>query len=158
MVPAWNPSHRPSRASYTAVALARGLSQSVAAMSAAFARLRLRRQRDERLHRRHGRHRCARVRLTFTGDNGATAVRKLVLTPQGFRSEEPLPTGLPIFGYGAYRHYQDEFRRWRSELPVISLFRTDNLFSNTCIRTSDGLHALGVGDFAGPFWSLPLVA
>lgn len=81
---------------------------------------------DERKARRSR----GEVRLVFVGDNGSAMERKLVLTPQGFHSEGPLPSGLPIFGYGAYRHYRDKYHRWQPERPVVSLFRTDNLLSN----------------------------
>ncbi len=70
------------------------------------------------------------ITLTFADPDGQERQRGLKLTPEGFTSSGELPPGLPIFAYGAYRHYRNDFRRWSAGRGVVSLFKSDNLLSN----------------------------
>lgn len=72
----------------------------------------------------------AGVTLTFTADHGETLTRSLTLTPGGITAKGPLPEGLPVFAYGAYRHFLKDYHRWRASRPVLSLFKSDDLISN----------------------------
>ncbi|QFS84378.1 hypothetical protein FIU97_16605 [Roseivivax sp. THAF40] len=72
---------------------------------------------------------AAEVRLTYrAGDT--TSERVLTVTPEGFATSGPEISNLPIFAYGAYRHYQSAQRNWRADRPVRSLFHSDDLLSN----------------------------
>ena len=75
--------------------------------------------------RKHG-----EVRLSFCDEDGNTSERQLTLTPDGFKTKGELPENLPIFGYGAYRHFLNDYRRWSATRPVVNLFRSDVLLSN----------------------------
>jgi predicted ATPase len=79
---------------------------------------------------RKARRRQSEIKLTFTNDDGKAVSRKLTITSNGFQSDGSIPHNLPIFGYGAYRHYRSDYREWVPERPVISLFHTDDLLSN----------------------------
>lgn len=69
------------------------------------------------------------VRVGFIAADGQRRERKLSITGTGFKVEgEPIPD-LPVFGYGAFRHYRDDYRRWAPERGVANLFRSDNLLS-----------------------------
>ncbi|MEX2517735.1 MAG: AAA family ATPase [Paracoccaceae bacterium] len=70
------------------------------------------------------------VRLSFEDQFGGRAERLLKLSPGGFVAEGDAPEGLPVFAYGAYRHYRDNFRNWAAHRGVVSLFESDNLLSN----------------------------
>lgn len=73
--------------------------------------------------------RAGSIRLRFLDAGGKRRERVLNLTPNGFEAEgEDLP-GLPVFAYGAFRHYRDDFRTWSPERGTINLFRSDNLLS-----------------------------
>jgi len=71
------------------------------------------------------------VHLHLSTPDGAQADCRLILRPGALAafasSDAPLP---PVFGYGAYRHYRSDNRRWMPERGVLSLFRSDNLLSN----------------------------
>ena len=69
------------------------------------------------------------IRLRFLDAAGQQRERVLKLSPEGFNTEgEDLP-GLPVFAYGAFRHYRDDYRNWSPERGIINLFRSDNLLS-----------------------------
>lgn len=79
------------------------------------------------------------VRLTFTPDSGRKIRRSLRMSlEEGGRGDTGLwhegdapPPGLPVFAYGAFRHYLGEETEWnRADRGVVSLFRSDNLLSN----------------------------
>lgn len=74
------------------------------------------------------------VRLTYTPDSGKPVVRSLLMQPgdKGLSHDSGAPPpGLPVFAYGAFRHYLGSETRWdREDRSVISLFRSDNLLSN----------------------------
>lgn len=72
----------------------------------------------------------ADVMLRFADSDGQEITRELRVTPDVMGSLGPYPTGLPVFAYGAYRHYRDSERRWRDDITVRSLFHTDFLLSN----------------------------
>jgi len=74
----------------------------------------------------------AQVKLTLKGPKGDERERKLTVTSAGGMQVEgdPFPDNYPVFGYGAYRHYQKPIRRWRPDRGVMSLFRSDDLLSN----------------------------
>jgi Predicted ATP-binding protein involved in virulence len=69
------------------------------------------------------------VRLGFTDASGKRRERRLHLSPAGFRVEGDALPGLPVFAYGAFRHFRDDYRRWTPERGVVNLFRSDNLLS-----------------------------
>lgn len=71
-----------------------------------------------------------RVGLRLVAETGETAETVLHLTPTGFHQTGALPPDFPVFAYGAYRHYRDDFRPWSADRGVISLFRSDSLLSN----------------------------
>ena len=64
--------------------------------------------------------------------------RSLIVTAKGLQHEGELE--LPVFAYGAYRHFLDDHRDWAPERGVVSLFRSDNLLSNPekWLTTLDG--------------------
>lgn len=72
----------------------------------------------------------ATVTLRFCDPDGTTFTRSMTMTPEGFSVESDLPGVLPLFAYGAYRHYRKDNRSWQADRTVISLFRSDNLLSN----------------------------
>lgn len=69
------------------------------------------------------------VALVFQSQDGKTVRRNLRFNAAGFKGGAP-PADLPVFAYGAYRHYLKDFRDWVPERGVVSLFRSDNLLSN----------------------------
>ncbi|MHA6324784.1 AAA family ATPase [Roseivivax sp. CAU 1753] len=73
----------------------------------------------------------ARVLLRFEGRDGRGDVDHLQLrvTPDRITSSGS-EMGIPIFAYGAYRHYQSNQRLWRADRAVRSLFHSDDLLSN----------------------------
>ncbi|MEC3862758.1 AAA family ATPase [Mesobacterium sp. TK19101] len=72
----------------------------------------------------------AEVVLRFADSDGEEVLRELRVDADVMGSLGPYPTGLPVFAYGAYRHYRDSERRWRDDITVRSLFHTDFLLSN----------------------------
>ncbi|PTV97521.1 uncharacterized protein DUF2813 [Rhodobacter aestuarii] len=70
------------------------------------------------------------VRLTFRAVDGTLSRVMLRLTRDGFETKGVLPKGLPIFAYGAYRHYVKACHGWAPERGIITLFRAENLLSN----------------------------
>jgi energy-coupling factor transporter ATP-binding protein EcfA2 len=70
------------------------------------------------------------VRVTLRHRDGKTRTRTLRLGPAGWSGPREALKDLPIFAYGAYRHYLKDFRDWVPETGLVSLFRSDNLLSN----------------------------
>ncbi|WP_181420818.1 AAA family ATPase [Rhodobacter viridis] len=70
------------------------------------------------------------VRLTLQDAAGAQSQLLLKLTPRGFRTEGARPETLPVFAYGAYRHYRQDNHDWTPGRGILTLFRNDKLLSN----------------------------
>ncbi|WP_223639844.1 AAA family ATPase [Rhodobacter sp. TJ_12] len=71
------------------------------------------------------------VRLTFQDATGGAESRVMLrLTRRGLETDGHLPEGLPVFAYGAYRHYVKASHDWAPERGIVTLFRSDNLLSN----------------------------
>jgi AAA domain, putative AbiEii toxin, Type IV TA system/AAA domain len=70
------------------------------------------------------------VRLTLRHKDGKTVTRTLRLNPGGWSGPQEALKDLPVFAYGAYRHYLKDFRDWAPDRGIVSLFRSDNLLSN----------------------------
>ncbi|SIS57045.1 AAA domain-containing protein, putative AbiEii toxin, Type IV TA system [Roseivivax lentus] len=74
------------------------------------------------------------VRLTYSfggsGPHASETERVMTVTPGGFFVTGPDMQTLPVFAYGAYRHYKSVQRAWREDRPVRSLFHSDDLLSN----------------------------
>lgn len=76
------------------------------------------------------RHSHGMVRLTFRRRDGKTITRTMRLGSTGLSGPRTARADLPVFAYGAYRHYLKDFRDWTPERGIVSLFRSDNLLSN----------------------------
>ena len=70
------------------------------------------------------------VRLTFQDAGGGQSQLMLKLTRRGFAVEGPRPENLPVFAYGAYRHYLKDSHDWTPGRGILTLFRNDKLLSN----------------------------
>ncbi|WP_444464593.1 AAA family ATPase [Rhodobacter capsulatus] len=70
------------------------------------------------------------VRLTFQDAGGGQSQLLLKLTRRGFATEGPRPENLPVFAYGAYRHYLKDSHDWTPGRGILTLFRNDKLLSN----------------------------
>jgi hypothetical protein len=70
------------------------------------------------------------VRLTLRHKDGRKVTRSLHLESDGIKGHREALKDLPIFAYGAYRHYLKDYRDWSPERGIVSLFRSDNLLSN----------------------------
>lgn len=70
------------------------------------------------------------VTLTFRSAEGQDSRLTLRLNGRGFTRTGSAPAGLPVFAYGAYRHYLDTVHDWTDGRGIVSLFRSDNLLSN----------------------------
>jgi hypothetical protein len=79
---------------------------------------------------KQARHSSGTVRLTFRQPDGKTRVLTLRLDRNGLSGPRNVPADLPVFAYGAYRHYLKDYREWAPERGIVSLFRSDNLLSN----------------------------
>lgn len=79
---------------------------------------------------KEARHSHGMVRLTFRRRDGKTSTRTLRLNSAGLSGPRTARADLPVFAYGAYRHYLKDFRDWTPERGIVSLFRSDNLLSN----------------------------
>jgi hypothetical protein len=69
------------------------------------------------------------VSLTLQTRDGKRRVRRLRLDDAGLHGSAAI-ADLPVFAYGAYRHYLRDYLDWRAERGIVSLFRSDNLLSN----------------------------
>ncbi|MCZ4289267.1 AAA family ATPase [Hoeflea alexandrii] len=70
------------------------------------------------------------VELDFADDTGKSQTVSFKLSSKGFQAESAVPANMPVFAYGAYRHYLDDFYEWEPHRGIVSLFRSDNLLSN----------------------------
>ncbi|MCA0873049.1 AAA family ATPase [Seohaeicola saemankumensis] len=72
----------------------------------------------------------AEVHLSFADEDGNTSERSLIITSDGYTETGTWPESLPIFAYGAYRHFLESYRNWRPSRPVRNLFHSDDMLSN----------------------------
>ncbi|WP_417416983.1 AAA family ATPase [Hoeflea sp.] len=72
----------------------------------------------------------ASVHIGFTDGNGKSLEVGLKLTSRGFTVDGKFPPGIPVFAYGAYRHYLNDFLEWEPHRNIVSLFKSDSLLSN----------------------------
>lgn len=79
---------------------------------------------------KQARHTSGTVRLTLRQSDGKTRALTMRLDRNGLYGPRNAPADLPIFAYGAYRHYLNDDRVWAPERGIVSLFRSDNLLSN----------------------------
>lgn len=70
------------------------------------------------------------VRLTLQDAAGGQSRLMLKLTRRGFATVGPRPETLPVFAYGAYRHYLKDSHDWAPGRGILTLFRNDKLLSN----------------------------
>lgn len=71
-----------------------------------------------------------KVTLRFVDQDGRKRTIDMALTASGYRITGKTPENLPVFAYGAYRHYLDDFLDWAPHRGVVSLFKSDSLLSN----------------------------
>lgn len=79
---------------------------------------------------KEARHSEGTVKLTFRHRDGRTRTRTMRLHAQGLSGPRNAPKDLPVFAYGAYRHFLKDYREWSPDRGIVSLFRSDNLLSN----------------------------
>ncbi|NUB46595.1 AAA family ATPase [Fertoebacter nigrum] len=79
---------------------------------------------------KEARHSEGTVKLTLRHRDGKTRTRTLRLHLRGLSGPPNALKDLPVFAYGAYRHFLKDYRDWTPDRGIVSLFHSDNLLSN----------------------------